>query len=222
VRILGRALVAVGLLVAVLGVRLLQLFTGIAENRTGLDTLGAFLIGLGYTALFAAPGVVVALVGWVLVRRDRPATEERIPQGWGLKSVWVSAVLVAWAGVALSISTTDNAHTDHAEPLKRPSLAQQRADQAAGEAQLRADRVGHPVPDVELRRTERKLEARLRRRHAGARANADCTRIYRWDVSCEIELTGQNGIPATSNVQGQYLPQARMVLFDDQLPGTEP
>jgi len=222
VRILGRVLVAVGLSAAVLGVRLLELFTGIAENRTGLDTFGAFLIGLAYTALFAAPGILVALAGWALVRRDRPATEERIPQGWGMKSVLASVVLVAWVGVALSISTTHHAQTGLAAPRKRQSLAQQRADQAAGAAQLRADRAGHPVPAVELRRTERKLEARLRRRNAGARANADCRRTYRWGISCELELTGQNGIPAASSVQGQYLPQARMVLLDDSLPGTEP
>jgi len=84
VRVLGQALLGIGLVAAVFGVLLLEDLVGLAENRTGLDTFGAFLIGLGYTALFATPGILVALVGWGLVRQVGPATEERSPPSWGL------------------------------------------------------------------------------------------------------------------------------------------
>ena len=218
-RILGRALVAVGLLVTVLGVRLLQLFTGIAENRTGLDTFGAFLIGLVYTALFAAPGIVIALVGWGLLRRDRPATERPGRQGRGLKLVCASAVLVVWAGVALSISTTHNGGS--APPPKPRSLAQQRADQATAERRNAVDRSAHVVPAAELRRTERKLATRLRAR--GVRSSdIRCERTWGWNVSCHAYVTVDTRPATELYLSGDYLPQSRMVLIDDQLPGTEP
>ncbi len=155
-----------------------------------------------------------------MVNRDRPATEARIPLSWASKSVWSSVVLVAWVGVALSISTTPSSRP---APSPKPrSLAQQRADQAAFDAETTADRVGHPVAAAELRRTERKLEARLRKQNDRAAVNAQCRRTYRWDISCEVELTDENGLSERSSVQGQYLPQARMVLFDTPLPGAQP
>jgi len=98
VRVLGQALLGIGLVAAVFGVLLLEDLVGLAENRTGLDTFGAFLIGLGYTALFATPGILVALVGWGLVRQVGPATEERSPPSWGSVRTFVSLFIV---GIAL-------------------------------------------------------------------------------------------------------------------------
>ncbi len=123
---------------------------------------------------------------------------------------------MAWVGVALTVSTTHDSATG---PVLQPrSLQQQSADQAAFEARITADRTAHPVPAVELRRAERQLEVRLRRQHAGAAASATCRRSSEWNLSCVVVLTPENGVPAQSYVDGHYLPQARMVLFDSALP----
>lgn len=214
-RILGRALVAVGVLVSVYGVLTLTSLVHVGENRPPRSRGDAFGIGLWQTALVATPGILIALAGWALSRRDQAATGRmvRSPVPWW---TWVPVVVVAWVGAALYISSvTATPHVPAASAgVKDLNLADHRADQPAVDPAASADRAAHPIPAVGLRRAERKLEARLHENYPGSVVDVACVRSHQWHVSCHVELTNSYGSPSSFSVQGRYLRQTRTVRFD--------
>jgi hypothetical protein len=215
VRILGRVLVAVGVLVSVGCVWFLLGLASIGENRAPLSKGDAFTQGLWRTALVATPGILIALAGWALVRWDRAARGRSARSR--LRWAWVPVALAAWVGAALSLSSVTATPEVPPAPAGTRDLpvVEQRASQTAIDPIASADRAAHPMPAAGLRLAERKLEARLRRNYPGSTSDIACARTYEWHFSCHVEQTAPYGRSSSFSVQGRYSPQTRTVRFDE-------
>ena len=220
-RILGRVLIAVGVLVSVgcgfvlAGLHSLSHY--LDENPSPLSRGDAFTQALAQTALVATPGILIALFGWVLSRGPREPSERPRRRWWAW--AWAPVALAAWAGAAWyisSITATPEPHQTFATGRDLTLREQSGFEKAQGPSVDRAaseDRAAHPVPAADLRRAERKLEARLETLNAGQTAEAVCERTYRWNISCLVELVDELGQGHQSSVKGHYVPQSRTVSF---------
>lgn len=190
----------------------------IGENRSPLSRGDAFMQALWPMAVAATPGILIALIGWAFSRGPKEVSERRRPPRWSW--LWVPVALAAWLGAAWYMSSfTATPEVSKAPPAGGRELTlREQSDfrKARGPGVDRGaaqDRAAHPVPTADLRRAERRLEARLNKQNPGHTAEAACQRIYKWNISCAVELVDELGQGQLSTVNGRYVPQSRTVSF---------
>lgn len=224
-RILGRVLIAVGVLVSVgcgfvlAGLHSLSHY--LDENPSPLSRGDAFTQALAQTALVVTPGILIALFGWALSRGPQEESERPARHWWSW--AWVPVALAAWVGAAWYISSI----TETPEPPQtfatgrdltpdelRAKDRRIRLRRLGVESQTAADRAAHHIPEARLRQAERTVEARLQRNYPGSTSDIDCVRTSGWRVSCGVNITYKDGdAPSSFEVPGRYVPRQRAVDF---------
>lgn len=219
-RILGRVLIAVGVLVSVGCVWIFAGLLYLEENRSPLSRGDAFTQALAQTVLVATPGVLIALFGWVLSRSPREPSERPRRRWWAW--AWAPVALAAWVGAASYISSitatpkppqTLATGRDLTPDELRAADRRIRLRRLGVASQTAADRAAHPIPEARLRQAERTVEARMGRNYPGSTSDVDCIRTQGWRVDCHVENTDAYGHPSSFGVPGRYVPRQRAVDF---------